>query len=310
MSKSTTFPGGVWPTMITPFTDANEIDYASLDHMVEWYLERSVDGLFAVCQSSEMFYLSLQERFELADYVCHAVDGRAPVIASGHVSDAMDEQIQEIRAIADAGAAACILVTNRLAAADEPDDVLQRNLEIILKEIPDIPLGFYECPYPYKRLLSPELLHWCADSGRFYFLKDTSCDVESIRKKADAVRGTDLRIYNANAQTLLSTQALGDVGYSGIMANFHPELYVWALDHIAEQDDLAQEVFDFLALSALIEHELYPVNAKYYLQLEGVVTSLHTRVKDAALLTPTRRLQVEQLHRLSRRLYNRCCSVA
>ncbi len=58
-------------------------------------------------------------------------------------------------------------------------------------------------------------------------LKDTCCDPGQIRERQRAVDGTPLGIYNANAATLLETLREGIAGYSGVMANFHPQLYVW-----------------------------------------------------------------------------------
>lgn len=29
------FPGGVWPVMLTPFTEENQVDYAALKELVE-----------------------------------------------------------------------------------------------------------------------------------------------------------------------------------------------------------------------------------------------------------------------------------
>ena len=46
-----------------------------------------------------------------------------------------------------------------------------------------------------------------------------------IKAKLDAVKGTNLRIFNANSATLLESLRLGCAGFSGVMANFHPELY-------------------------------------------------------------------------------------
>lgn len=80
------FPGGSWPVMLTPFTDSNEVDYEALKELVDWYIENGVSGLFAVCQSSEMFYLSLEERIKYAKKTVEFAAGRVPVIASGHVS--------------------------------------------------------------------------------------------------------------------------------------------------------------------------------------------------------------------------------
>ena len=57
-----TIAGGVWPVMITPFTEDNRIDYDAVLRIIEWYDKNGVDGIFAVCQSSEMFELSPQER--------------------------------------------------------------------------------------------------------------------------------------------------------------------------------------------------------------------------------------------------------
>jgi 4-hydroxy-tetrahydrodipicolinate synthase len=44
--------------MITPFTDDNRIDFKAVRALTEWYITKGCDGIFAVCQSSEMFFLS------------------------------------------------------------------------------------------------------------------------------------------------------------------------------------------------------------------------------------------------------------
>jgi 4-hydroxy-tetrahydrodipicolinate synthase len=297
----TYFPDGVWPTMVTPFTETNQVDYEALERLVEWYIENHVDGLFAVCQSSEMFYLSLEERLEIAKFIIKKAAGRVPVIASGHISDKFEDQVQELSLMAETGADAIVLITNRLAREDEPDEVWQKNLERLLKHIPeDIALGFYECPYPYKRLVTPEQLKWCADTGRFFFLKDTSCDADNIKAKLDAINGSGLKIYNANSATLLETLKLGVAGYSGVMANFHPELYVWLVRNWERNAEDAKQLINFLSLASQIERQLYPVNAKYNLMLEGVMTNYVTRSKDYHGLTSSNRIEVEQLYEFTK----------
>ncbi|MBD2845367.1 dihydrodipicolinate synthase family protein [Paenibacillus sp. IB182496] len=293
---------GVWPTMITPFGTQGELDKKVLAQTVEWYIARGVDGLFAVCQSSEMFFLSLEERVKLAALTRQYSDGRVPVIASGHVSGRFEDQVEELLALADTGVDALVLITNRLAALDESDSIWLRNLERLLAELPaHIALGLYECPYPYKRLLSSDLLRACADTGRFRFLKDTSCDVSLIRAKLEAVEGTALKIFNANAATLLPSLQMGAAGYSGIMANFHPELYVWLTRHWQAEPRQAEELAALLSLTALIEKQLYPVNAKYFLSLEGVYKELETRVQASEAFSATDRLEIEQLRLLAQR---------
>ena len=96
------FPNGVWPVMLTPYTEDNKIDYPALEKLTEWYFENDCDGLFAVCQSSEMFQLTLEERCKIAAAVKKYANGK-PVIASGHISDSMEDQEEELKRMADTG---------------------------------------------------------------------------------------------------------------------------------------------------------------------------------------------------------------
>lgn len=277
------------------------MDFEALESVIEWYIKNNVDGLFAVCQSSEMVCLSLEEKLAVAKFVKEKANGRVPVIASGHTSDSFEDQVKEINLMAEIGVDAVVLITNRLANEDESDEIWKSNLEKLLKEIPmDVALGFYECPFPYKRIISPELLKWCADTGRFYFLKDTSCDVENIKAKIQAVKGTGLKIYNANTATLLETLKLGVSGYSGIMANFHPQLYKWLVNNWSAKPENARQLSNFLSIASLIEKQLYPVNAKYNLELEGLNIKINTRTKNHDDFTETNRLEIVQLFELTK----------
>jgi 4-hydroxy-tetrahydrodipicolinate synthase len=295
------FPEGVWPTMITPFNENNKIDFPTLQIMIDWYINQGVSGLFAVCQSSEMFKMSLEERIALAASTIDMVKKRIPVIASGHISDSLDDQIHEANRIIDTGIDAFVFVSNRFAGKDDSDEVFFGNLKTVLSHIPlDIPLGLYECPYPYKRLLGPELLHQIASTGRFYFLKDTSCSVSSIIDKLQSIKGTQLKLYNANTATLLSTLQIGAVGYSGIMANVHPDLYVWLCNNWSSKPELAEKIHWFLTTASVFENQLYPVNAKYYQQLEGIPIKLDCRLTDHEKFGESKRIEVEQMRALSK----------
>ncbi|RGH38965.1 MULTISPECIES: dihydrodipicolinate synthase family protein [Clostridia] len=298
------FPGGSWPVMLTPFTDSNEVDYEALKELVDWYIENGVSGLFAVCQSSEMFYLSLEERIKYAKKTVEFAAGRVPVIASGHVSKKMEDQIEELNAIAETGVDAVILITNRLAKEDENDSVWIENCKKILDNMDaKIPLGFYECPYPYKRLLSPETISWCASTGRFYFLKDTCCDINQIKEKLNVIKGSNLRLYNANTTTLLESMKEGAAGFCGVMDNFHPQLYTWLCDNY--KDEKAVEVSDFLTVASLIERQHYPVNAKYHLsEIENLHMTINSRVKNKEGLTDTFKKEVHALDRLAKNVEN------
>ena len=70
---------GVYPTMITPYNKDGKIDFGAVDALVEWYWKKGCDGIFAACQSSEIFFLTLDERVALA----RRVKEKAAALADG-----------------------------------------------------------------------------------------------------------------------------------------------------------------------------------------------------------------------------------
>lgn len=284
---------GVHPTMITPYTKDGEIDYVAVKSIVEWYIEKGCKGIFAVCQSSEMAFLTLEERVTLAKKVVEYAAGRINVVASGHCGHNISEQIREINAISETGIDAFVLVSNRFDLHNEGDDVWIANAERVLAGInPDIKLGIYECPMPYKRLLSAKILDWCIKTGRFNFVKDTCCDPDVLTERLNQLNGTGIMIFNANAQTLLHSLRHGAAGYSGVMANFHPEIYSYLCDnHNSEKADAVQA---FLCYYAFSECMSYPVTAKYHMNLIGIPMELDSRSRKKSEFTKYEKMIVEQ----------------
>ncbi|CAM4180806.1 dihydrodipicolinate synthase family protein [Klebsiella grimontii] len=276
---------GIVPVMLTPFAADERIDYPVLAKLIDWYLEKGVDALFAVCQSSEMQFLSLEERVELARFVVQRVNGRIPVIASGHISDDIEAQKAELLAMAQTGIDALVLVTNHLDPRNEGSDVFYAVLNTLLETLPaSLPLGLYECPAPYRRLLTDDEFTWCANSGRFVVLKDVSCDLPTVERRVRLAQGTPLNVINANAAIAWPAILAGSQGFSGVFTNFHPELYSWLWREGKNQRALADELAIFLSLGAVSETLGYPKNAKIYHQRLGTFDSITCRVnKDDVL---------------------------
>ena len=272
---------GIVPVMLTPFNDVGQVDYEGLANLTEWYLNNGADALFAVCQSSEMQFLSIQERLKIARFVVFQVGGRVPVIASGHVSDSIEMQHEELTALSQTGIDAIVLVTNRLDPENRGGDAFKENLTNILTLLPpELPLGLYECPAPFRRLLNDDELVFCCESGRFVVLKDVSCDLETIQRRVNLVKGTGLSIVNANAAIAYDAMKIGSAGFAGVFTNFHPDLYAWLYKNLDTQPPILGELVTFLALSACVEPMGYPMIAKEYHQKIGTFASNFSRAID------------------------------
>ncbi|PAW78013.1 MAG: hypothetical protein B9S32_09000 [Verrucomicrobia bacterium Tous-C9LFEB] len=293
LNMPSTHRPGSWPVMITPFDSGKRIDWVALDALIEWYIAAGSQGLFATCLSSELFHLDADERSALVRRVLSRASTRLPVIAAGAfapnttATDATGTPTQIADAahrLADTGIESVIFLTNQFAAPDDNDATLLTNLEATLARLdPAIPVGLYECPVPYKRLLTPALTEWAACTGRFRFLKDTCCDLSQIKAKLSALHGSPLRFYNANTPTLLASLQAGGHGFSGIGANAMPHLYTWHCEHFAKEPGTARELQQFLTDSSAAVDTHYPHSVKAYLHLNGLPIQPVSRVSQNEL---------------------------
>lgn len=261
-------PGGLWPVMLTPFKENNEIDFRGLDALIDFYVNTGADGLFSTCLSSEMFQLTNEERLKVIKAVVKRVGGKIPVVASGTFTPHIKESAAFIRAAYDTGVQTVVVLTNQIADVMEDDNTFRQRMEELMDKTDDVPLGLYECPDPYKRLISPELIGWLGGTGRFYYHKDTSCDIEAIRAKLRAIDSTNLSLFNANTTTALASLGSGAAGISPIGANLYPELYTFLIRSFhaqGESEQLTRLNAQLDMMDAIVDQG-YPFSAKYFLK--------------------------------------------
>ena len=188
----------------------------------------------------------LSEREELARFTAQLVNGRVPVIASGHVGATLNEQVNELTKIAATGIDCLVFVTNRLDPDNLGPEQLFKTVETLKQELPtDIELGLYECPVPYRRLLSDEEISYFAQDPRFVILKDVSCDLRTVRRRLELTKNSNLVISNANAAIAFEAMKSGASGFCGVFNNFHPDLYRWLQDEGEIHAELAGELARF-----------------------------------------------------------------
>lgn len=279
---------GFIPVMLTPFLSNGNIDYPALTQLTEIYLQAGSSGLFANCLSSEMFELSDKERIQAIKHVIKVVDGAVPVVATGTFGGGISKQADFVKEVSDAGVEAVIAITSLLADETDSDEIFNERVFDLLDQTDKIPLGFYECPVPYKRVLKPQQLADFVSTGRVIYHKDTCLDLSQIKEKLKLTEGKTFGLYDAYIVHAVESLKAGASGLSCIQGNYFPELIVWLCDHYNDETfkDEVQVVQQFLVDNMEVMHNVYPVVSKYFLQKRGLNISTFTR-RNVGSFTPS-----------------------
>jgi 4-hydroxy-tetrahydrodipicolinate synthase len=289
---------GVWPVMITPFKADGQIDFQGLESLIDFYIAHGVSGLFACCLSSEIHELTPEETILLCSKTVEYARGRVPVAAGIPQHSDINELADFARQTIDAGACTVVITTCQIAGEKESDDIWKQRMQELMSSTGEISLGTYECPVPYKRVLSPELFRWIAESGRVHFHKDTCCDAEQIRQKLAVSAGTGLRFFNANLPTLVDSLKAGGDGYSGVDTNLLPELPVWLCENARTAAPEQIHTVEQFLIDALDTYgNCYPRSAKWFLKMRGVQMDTHCRRKNVPLCTEHDEQRLTALYR-------------
>jgi len=295
---------GFIPVMLTPFTDTGKIDFNALTSLTEYYLQAGASGLFANCLSSEMFELDNEERIAIINQVVKATNGTVPVVATGTFGGPVEDQANFVKKVYDTGVQAVIAITGLLARNDESNAVFNQRVEQLLQLTDNVPLGFYECPVPYKRVLSAQQLQQFVSTGRVIYHKDTSLDITRIKAKIEVTQPyKSFGLYDAYMAHAVESLKAGSAGLSCIQGNYFPELIVWLCNNyndasLVKEVDLVQQ---FLVDNMDVMHDVYPTSSKYYLQMRGIDISTFTR-RDAGDFNLQKKQGIDKLYQNYERL--------
>jgi 4-hydroxy-tetrahydrodipicolinate synthase len=287
------------PVMITPFNLKAKVDFDVVSNLIDFYLAAGVKGFFANCLSSEMYSISEDERIELTRHVVNYVNGRVPVVATGSFGLTIEDKAEFSKKIYDTGIDAVILITGHYANVEDNDEVLLKNFERMFRLTGNIPLGTYECPAPYKRILGPEVFKTLLSANRLVYHKDTSIELERVKAKLDILKANSnpMEFYDAHSPNAMHSLQMGAKGMSSISGNFYPEILVWMVNNATDpskQDDVKWLQSEISRVDPLI-HINYPMSAKYFLRKRGLPVRTISRAT-ALELTPDQKRTLDDIY--------------
>lgn len=263
---------GVYSLLLTPFNWDRTIDYNAYENYVAWQASKKPQHLFANCGSSEMTSLSAEERIKLAGLAVINSNG-VPVFATGNLEADFNAQLEEMKALEQAGVAGLVFVTKGMC--DKPAE--QFDYLSALTAETKLPVVLYEFPGMSPHLMNADVFGKLAEIG-IKGIKDTTCKMNMIKEKI-AVQG-ESNVLQANIPLLYDAYLAGARGVVATPTSCGTQLFVKMWDEFARGDlENAKITHQHIILLDNAIDSGFNASAKYLVNLQGVKMNWYTRGK-------------------------------
>lgn len=209
---------GSLPAIVTPFRDG-QIDFRSLESLVEWHIAEGSHGIVPVGTTGESPTLSHEEHEEVIRAVTETVGKRLPVIA-GAGSNSTAESIRLVNFAEKVGADAALVVTPYY---NKPTQQGLYEHFRTLHDASGIPIIIYNIPGRSVIDMVPATMGKLAELPRIVGVKDATGDVVRVSEQRAAC-GTDFVQLSGEDASALGFNAHGGQGCISVSANVAPGL--------------------------------------------------------------------------------------
>ena len=258
------FKGSI-PALITPFKNG-EVDYASLEKLVEWQISEGSSALVAVGTTGESPTLSHDEHKSVIKSIVSTANKRIPIIA-GAGSNNTSESIELMEFAESVGADAALVVTPYYNKPNQSG--LFRHYKI-LHDSSSLPIIIYNIPGRSIIDMTPETMGELAKLPRIIGVKDATGDVSRVSDTRTTC-GKDFVQLSGEDASALGFNAHGGIGCISVVANIAPKISMLFQESMLKGDYVKALTYQdmLLPLHRAAFAEPNPAPTKYALSLLG-----------------------------------------
>lgn len=289
MSKLTENYTGIYSLMLTPYNDDLSVDYKAYEEYADWQAAQGVEHLFAVCGSSEMAQLTLEERIRLAELtVKHK--GDTTVVATANMEPSWFAQVEEVKRMSATGVDGIVFTTKGFG--NDEDRLVSYIGE--LKQYTELPVFMYEFPGLKPHLISGHTYGRLVKECSIFGIKDTTCTLDGIKEKI-AEKGESC-VIQANMPFLFDAFKAGARGVMATPTACGGAFFQRFFEAFMSGDmELAEKRYNEIILLDDAIDNGFNCSAKYLVNLQGV-KSMKAINRGGQILSPGRYRSLEAFH--------------
>tara|TARA_Y100000739_G_C20603200_1_gene464007 strand:+ start:85 stop:975 length:891 start_codon:yes stop_codon:yes gene_type:complete len=253
--------------LITPMFEDGEVDYNSLNNLIDFHIDSGTSSIVSVGTTGESATVGVKEHLKIISHTIQYAAKRIPIIAgtgANSTSEAI-ELTQEAKAL---GADACLLVTPYYNKPTQ--EGLFQHFKLIAESV-NIDQILYNVPGRTAVNMSVETTARLSKISNIIGIKDATGDLKVIK---DLVKSCpkDFLLLTGDDATALDFLLLGGHGGISVTANVTPkELQKVYLAAISGNDEIAKEVNkELINLHNNLFIEANPIPVKWALYKMGM----------------------------------------
>lgn len=259
--------GSIVP-MITPFTEAGEIDEGALRDLIDRAIEAGSHGISVTGTTGEPSALTLEERERVMEVGATAVDGRVPFVP-GTGTNNLEETIRLTRTAEGLGADAALVIVPYYSKPSQ--EGLYRYF-VAVADATELPILIYNIPGRTAVNMAPATMaRLRADRPSIVGVKESNTDFEHVSKVLyDA--GRDFLVFSGIELLCYPMLAIGGAGHVSATANVLPAEVARLYDLVAEGkwEDALDLHYHLLPLNEVLFLETNPGPLKWVLGRLGI----------------------------------------
>jgi 1-pyrroline-4-hydroxy-2-carboxylate deaminase len=248
---------GVFPALLTPFTDQDELDLAMFEKNLKAQVDAGIDGIILGGTLGEASILTTSEKEKLVKFAVEKLGGHLPVIIN--IAEGSTKEALQQAAYAKAwGASGLMLLPPMRYKSDHRETVTY--FKTIAQQT-DLPIMIYNNPVDYKIEVTLDMFAELVSCANIQAVKESTRDVTNVTRLKNQF-GDRIKILCGVDTLALEELCLGADGWVAGLVDAFPRETV-AIYRLAKAGKIKEATEIYRWFMPLLELDIHPKLVQY-----------------------------------------------
>jgi len=258
--------------LVTPMNGKGDLDYDSLEKLINFQINSGISGLVAVGTTGESATIDFKDHIKLIEFFVKVNKGRVHIIA-GTGANSTEEALHLTKEAKSAGADAALLVSPYYNKP--PQEGIYYHHMKIADEV-DIPQILYNVPSRTASFIEPETVFRLSSHKNIIGIKDATGDMknhsEVLKLCKEEIENHNFLLYSGDDFSSLEFLKNGGHGTISVTSNIVPDIISEICEIVDNNYSKAKELNNSLkSLNKNLFCESNPIPVKWALYKMGLI---------------------------------------